>query len=187
MGDASLTPGRGQDLSSAVYGVLRAIAGKQMAGERSDHTLSPTALVGEAYLRMAGDPRRDGDPAGFYMAAAEAMRRILIDHARQRGAVKRGGRQRHLHLASVMEMAERADSAEIVAFDGALLRLQEEMPQAAAVVRLRFFAGLSVEQTAKALGLSERTVNREWTYARAWLFQRLRVAGSGDGEGEGAP
>src|SRR5262245_22949076 len=129
-----------------------------MAGERPGHTLSPTALVGEAYLRLATDPRREGDPAGFYLAAAEAMRRILIDHARQRGAVKRGGGQRPLHLPSVMEMAERADAEEIVAFDEALLRLQLEMPQAAAVVRLRFFAGLSVEQTAKALTLSERTV-----------------------------
>src|SRR5437870_2699922 len=133
MGDDDISSSApGQDLSSTVYGVLRAIAGKQMAGERAGHTLSPTALIGEAYLRLANDPRRDADPAGFYHAAAEAVRRVLIDHARQRGAVKRGGGRPGV-VISIEDLAARGDPAEIVAFDGAFSRLQEKMPQAAEV------------------------------------------------------
>lgn len=161
-----------------VYDQLRRAAQMQMATERADHTLSATALVHEAYLKLVG-PREvawDG-LAHFYAAAAEAMRRILLDHARGRAREKRGGQggrpAERLDFASVGELAAGAPE-EIVSFDAALCRLEEESGEAARVVRLRFFAGLSVEQTAQAMGISDRTVNRHWTFARAWLHRALR-------------
>jgi RNA polymerase sigma factor (sigma-70 family) len=183
-------------LLEQVYAQLRAIAGSAIVHERPGHTLQATALVHEAYLRMLGSgiaTQRDagGQDAGehdageggrwggwrdrrhFYGAAAEAMRRILIEHARKRGAVKRGGRMQRA-LLNVCELAADNDPAEIMAIDRAILRLDDIDPSAAEVVRLRFLAGLSVEQTAKAMDLSERTVRREWTYARAKLFRLLQ-------------
>ena len=157
-----------------VYEELRELARRRMASERDGHTLQATALVHEAYLRLVGgeDAGRWAGRAHFFHAAAEAMRRILIDHGRQRGQVKRGGGRRRVPL-SVEHLAAEGDFEEIVALDDALSRLERENPDVAAVVRLRFYAGLSVEETAEALGLSARTVNREWTYARAWLFRQL--------------
>jgi RNA polymerase sigma factor (TIGR02999 family) len=144
-----------------------------MADERAGHTLSATALVHEAYLRLAS---RDGHDAKgkafFYAAAAQAMRRILIDHARRRGAAKRGGERRGLPL-DVVELAIRDDPAEFLSLDEALLRLEERDGRAAEIVKLRFFAGLSEEETAAALGLTGRTVRRDWQFARAWLEREL--------------
>jgi RNA polymerase sigma factor (TIGR02999 family) len=145
-----------------------------MRHERPGHSLQATALVHEAYARIAGN-RPDGwtSPGQFYSAAAEAMRRILIDHARGRGRVKRGGGRRCVPL-SVLDLAAEQDEEQIMAVDAALRRLEEQVDgDAAKVVQLRFFAGLSVEQTAEALGVSARTVKRDWAFARAWLHQAL--------------
>lgn len=169
-------------LSEQVYTHLRAIAGELMKGERGGHTLQATALVNEAYIRMHGPgaPRYQSRGA-FFHAAAEAMRRVLIDHARARGAEKRGGGLRRLP-ADVLDLAADPTPEEILSFDGAISRLEAEHELAAAVVRLRFFAGLGVSATASALGVSDRTVNREWVFARAWLYRELdaaRKAGGG--------
>jgi RNA polymerase sigma factor (TIGR02999 family) len=129
------------------------------------------------YVRLAGSAGRPAlfdNAAHFYVAAAEAMRRILIDHARARGTDKRGGQKVRLNLSSVLDLAAAPESEEIVALDEALSRLEQQTPEAAAVVRLRFYAGLSVDETAEAMGIAPRTVDREWAYARAWLFRELR-------------
>lgn len=157
-----------------VYAQLRAVAQRALDGERPDHTLQATALVHEAYLRLVGEREIPwSGRAHFYAAAAEAMRRILLDHARSRGRVKRGGDRVKVPLASVLDLA-REESSEIVRFDEAFRRLEAESPDAAAVVRLRFYAGLPVEQTAEALGLSVSTVNRRWAFARSWLHLALQ-------------
>ena len=156
-----------------VYEQLRAIARERMAEERAGHTLQATALVHEAYLRLVGGQDVAWANRGhFYLAASEAMRRILIEHARKRNRIKRGGDRRRAPV-SVADLAAEQDFEEIVAVDDAIRRLGEEDAQAERVVRLRFFAGLSVNDTAQALGLSPRTVAREWAYARAWLYQAL--------------
>jgi len=162
------------DLLPLVYDELRTLARHRMAHENVGHTLQATALVHEAYLRLGGDEAQFANRAHFFHAAAEAMRRILIDHARQRGSAKRGGGARRLPT-NVLDLACAPDSGEIVALDDAIGRLEKEAPQAASVVRLRFYAGLSVEETAEALNISPRTVNREWTFARAWLFRVLEL------------
>jgi RNA polymerase sigma factor (TIGR02999 family) len=165
------------DLLPLVYEQLRSLARQRMGAENPGHSLQATALVHEAYLRLTGADGADAkfaNPGHFYAAAAEAMRRILIEHARSRGAVKRGGRVRRVNLSTVLDLAAAPESGEILAFDDAISRLESEAPEAAQVVRLRFYAGLSVDDTAKALGLSARTVAREWTYARAWLYRELR-------------
>ena len=170
-GDASAA----DKLLPLVYDQLRAIARQRMAQEHAGHTLQATALVHEAYLRLVGGKEVAWENrAHFYRAAAEAMRRILIEHARKRGRVKRGG-DRHRAPVSVADLAVKQDFEEIVAVDDAIRRLEEEDAEAASVVRLRFFAGLSVEETARTLDLSPRTVAREWAYARAWLHDVLRT------------
>lgn len=155
-----------------VYQQLKAAAQVQMASERAGHSLSATALVHEAYLKLIG-PREvpwDGR-AHFYAAAAQAMRRILIDHARARGA-RGGGSVRLSEIGDVGTLAS-ADSEQILAVEAALIRLEQEDAEAATVVRLRFYAGLSVDQTADAMGLSPRTVARLWSYARAVMYKAL--------------
>ncbi len=156
-----------------VYDQLRTIARRRLAQERSDHTLQATELVHEAFLKLKDHGAlRDGDRQAFFAAAAEAMRRILIDHARTRGRAKRGGGRRPV-LRDVAELAVEGDSEEVMALEEAVCRLEEEEPQSAAVLKLRFYAGMSVQETAEATGLSERTVKREWQYARAWLYRLL--------------
>lgn len=174
--------GAADQLLPLVYDQLRKAAQVGLATERSGHTLSATALVHEAYLKLVGP--REVPWAGrghFYAAAAEAMRRVLLDHAKARGRHKRGGDGQNppgrADFASVIELAAAEDPEQIVSFDAALCRLEEESAEAGLVVRLRFFAGLSVEQTALAMGVSERTVNRVWTFARAWLHRALRDGG----------
>jgi RNA polymerase sigma factor (TIGR02999 family) len=165
---------RTDPLVEQVYTQLRAIAQRQLHQERPGHTLQATALVHEAYLRLAGAGIPWSSPAAFYTAAAEAMRRILIEHARKRNRIKRGGdaRRLDLDLSHVAELDD-TDPDRIVALDDAFRRLEGADPRAASVVALRFYAGLTIEQTAAALGLSERTVKREWEFARAWLFECL--------------
>ena len=162
-----------------VHAELRALAGARMRGERGGHTLQATALVHEAWLRLVDHRNADWrDRAHFYGAAGEAMRRILIDHARRAAAEKRGrGLERVTLGALESELEVEADEA--VALAEALARLEQHDPRAAEVTRLRFFAGLSVEETAQALGLTPRTVHREWTYARARLFEWVRAAEEG--------
>jgi RNA polymerase sigma factor (TIGR02999 family) len=155
-----------------VYDELRKAAQRRLAGEAGGQTLSATALVHEAYLELVGS--RDLPWAGrghFYAAAAEAMRRILIDRAQARKG--RGGRAKPLtEIGDVAALAE-ADSERILAVDEAVTRLEVDYPEAAAVVRLRFYAGLSAADTAKALGISSKTAARLWTYARAVLYLSL--------------
>jgi len=164
------------DLSSLlplVYEEMRGIASRLMAGERREHTLQTTALVHEAYLRLIGDGRLNwSSKAHFYSAVAEAMRRILIDHARARKRVKRGEGRAPLPI-NVADLAKGDDPDTILAVDEAIRRLEEADAQAARIVRLRFYAGLSLEETALALGTPERTVRREWSYARVRLFRLL--------------
>ncbi len=162
------------ELLPLVYAELRELANQRLAGEGPGHTLQPTALVHEAYIRLVGDPSQEWESRRhFFAAAAQAMRRILIESARKRKRLKRGGDRRRLP-ANLAELAETDNFEEIVAVDDAIGRLEEEDPQAAEIVRLRFFAGLSGNQTAEVLKRSPRTVAREWTYARAWLFRVLQ-------------
>ncbi|HUK64067.1 MAG TPA: sigma-70 family RNA polymerase sigma factor, partial [Dongiaceae bacterium] len=170
---AAGSPQAASELLPLVYEQLRAIAQQRMAGERRDHTLQATALVHEAYARLVGDEDVPWQGRGhFFAAAAEAMRRVLIEHARSRGRVKRGGedgRPAKRVPLGVVDLAAAEDSDQIVMLDEAFRRLEGEDPEAAQVVRLRLYAGLSVEETAGALGVSPSTVDREWAFARAWL------------------
>ena len=161
-------------LFAQVYDQLRAVARARMTDEHVGHSLQATALVNEAYLRLHKDlPLLESDRPRFFRAAAEAMRRILIDHARRKARIKRGmGRKRV--VTDVADLAAQPDPDHIVALDALVRRLQAEEPQTAAVLKLRYYAGLSVPDTAAAIGLSERTVKREWRYARAWMIQALQ-------------
>ena len=164
-------------LFDLVYDELKIIAARQIRGERTDHTLQPTALVHEAYVRLVGGkPIAWATRAHFFFSAAEAMRRVLVDHARRHRSAKRGGGQAHLPL-NVAALAAKEDPETILAVDDAILRLEETDPRAAKIVRLRFFAGLSLENTARVLDVSERTVRREWSYARVQLYRMLTDEG----------
>ncbi len=187
--DASKGGGASADARAAdgvlldrVYAQLRAIANVQMNGERTGHTLQATALVHEAYARLAEAGVKWSGPGAFYHAAAQAMRRILIDHARERATIKRGGGRRPQQLDGVLDLAAADDLAQVMTLDGAISRLEVEDPRAAEVVRLRFYAGLTVDQTAAALGQSRRTVLRDWEFARAWLVDDLDHIAEGAGE-----
>ena len=156
-----------------VYDELRKLANGRMHAERADHTLQATALVHEAYLRLVGSREHDwASRAHFFSAAGEAMRRILIEHARAKRGPKRGGGLKKLPL-DVVDLASDDDPDQILALDEAISRLEEKDPDSARVVRLRFYAGLSVEETASALGVSARTVKREWAFARAFLVREM--------------
>ena len=160
-------------LLEAVYDQLRRIAQQRMKDEKLGHTLQATALVHEAYLRLVGGKElKWSSRAQFYVAAAQAMQRILVEHARKRNRLKRGGNQRPV-VSNVLDLARGENLEDAVALNGALNRLEGEDPRAALVTRLRFYAGLTVEETAKAMKVSERTVMREWAYARAWLHDAL--------------
>jgi len=157
-----------------VYDQLRAIARQRLRQERAGHTLNATALVHEAYLRLAGDAALPWENrAHFFGAAARAMRRILIDHARKRGRLKRGGTSAHQVPLSLLDLAADADAADVLAVDDAVERLCARDPRMGEIVHLRFYAGLSVEETAAALDISDRTVRRDWNLARAWLAREL--------------
>ena len=159
-----------------VYSQLRAAAQKCMQAERPDHTLSATALVHEAYLRLVG-PRQVPwqNQAHFYSAAAVAIRRILLDYARCYGRQKRGGsgKKAVLSVANLAQLASAENPEGILALEEAVCRLEDENPEPGKIVRLRFYAGLTVDQTAAAMDLPARTVDRRWSFARAWLHQEL--------------
>lgn len=159
-----------------VYRELRRIAEARMAGERRDHTLQATALVHEMWLKLMGVREAQwSDRAAFYHDAATAMRRILVDYARARLRAKRGGGERPERLSpeSVAAPPDLCDAATFLELDERIAQLAREDPRAARIVQLRFFAGLSADETAETLGLSRRTVLREWSYARARLHAAL--------------
>lgn len=171
-GDASAS----EKLLPVVYDALRKLAAERLAREASGQTLQATALVHEAYLRLVGDGaegRPHWDSRGhFFAAAAEAMRRILIDRARARGAEKRGGSWHRINL-DLTKLSLDAVPGELVELDEVLTRFRTEEPEKARLVELRFFAGLTMDQAAAILGISIASAGRHWAYARAWLYQEL--------------
>jgi len=172
-------PKAAADLLPLVYDELRKLAAARMAEEKAGHTLQPTALVHEAYLRLVGGQQsQDWDGRGhFFAAAAEAMRRILVESARRKQRERHGGNFRRVDLLDA-EVAAATDDEQLLLLDKSLTRLVDARPQAAELVRLRFFAGLSVEEAATLIGLSPRTARRLWAFARAWLRRDMeRAAG----------
>jgi RNA polymerase sigma factor (TIGR02999 family) len=168
-----------EDLMPLVYRELRLIARRYLRAERRDHTLQPTALVHEAFLRLVGHERAVWKGRGHFLAvAAQAMRRILVDHARRHRADKRGGGAEVLQVEGLEDLAVAPD-VDLVGLDEAMTRLEQLDPRAARVVEQRYFAGSSVEETAEALGVAEITVMRDWKMARAWL-QRELSGGAGE-------
>jgi RNA polymerase sigma factor (TIGR02999 family) len=159
------------ELLPLVYDELRKLAAARMAAEAPGHTLNATALVHEAYMRLVGE-HHFADRSHFFRVAAEAMRRILIDHARQKWRIRHGGDSERVPLSDV-EVAAEAPAEELLALDEALDRFAARDPVKAELVKLRYFAGLSEEEAAAALGISRATASRYWTYARAWLINAL--------------
>lgn len=184
LGDAQAA----SELLPLVYGELRLLAASKMAREAAGHTLQPTALVHEAYLRLVDGKEIDWDNRGhFFAAAAEAMRRILIENARRRNSLKRGGNYARNDLLEGDAAQEfSADAAglgsggldDLLDLDQALTKLAAEEPEAAKLVELRYFAGLTVEQAARTMGISPRTAKRNWAYARAWLRREMDLVES---------
>jgi RNA polymerase sigma-70 factor (ECF subfamily) len=160
-------------LYQAVYAELHQIAARYMRRERSDHTLQATALIHEAYVDLIDQHTKDWqNRAHFYGVAASVMRRILVDHARTHRTAKRGGREQKLSLDDAMPITPE-QSDEVLALDEALGRLAQFDPRQSKVVELRFFGGLNEEEVAQALGVSSRTVKRDWRLAKAWLYGEL--------------
>lgn len=167
-GDAAAS----QELIPLVYDELRTLAARKMAHERPGQTLQATALVHEAYLRLLGGDQHWQNRAHFFSAAAEAMRRILIENARRKKSRKHGGDVVKIDLASV-DVAIRTDDEHLLMVDEALEKLAAKDPEAAELIKLRFFVGLSNEEAAKAMGMGVRSATRLWAYARAWLFREI--------------
>jgi RNA polymerase sigma factor (TIGR02999 family) len=176
-------PQAAEELLPLVYDELRKLAATKLAHEQPGQTLQATALVHEAYLRLVGGGKRrdSGLAAGaqrwdsrghFFAAAAEAMRRIVVERARARATLKRGGNQQRMDLDE-LGVADDARSDELLAIDDALSLLQEHDPQAALLVKLRFFAGMPHQEAAAAMGISRRAADRLWTIARAWLYRQV--------------
>jgi RNA polymerase sigma factor (TIGR02999 family) len=159
-----------------VYDELRRIAAGKMAREPAGQTLQPTALVHEAWLRLGGDEQPTWqNRAHFFGAAAEAMRRILIDNARRRHALRHGGGQERLNVDDLELAAATDNDDQLLAVHDALDKLAAQDPPKAELVKLRYFAGMTIEEAALALGISEPTAKRWWTFARTWLYQEIRV------------
>lgn len=167
-------PKAAEDLLPLVYDELRKLAAHKMTGEAAGHTLQPTALVHEAWLRLVGADSPQFDGRGhFFAAAAEAMRRILVDRARQKLALKRGAGAERVDLESV-DLAAPEGDAKLVRVHEALDALEAEDPLEAQVVKLRFFVGMSNDEVAEALGVNEKTVRRHWNHAKVWLYDKIR-------------
>jgi RNA polymerase sigma factor (TIGR02999 family) len=163
-----------EQLLPLVYDELRRLASARMSQEAAGHTLQPTALVHEAWLRLVGGQKPSWENrAHFFGAAAAAMRRILIESARSKSRLKRGSGQALLDIADLDVIAALPDD-KILLVDEALEQLKSEDPEKAKIVMLKFFAGLTNEQTAEILNVNERTVRRQWEFAKAWLFDRIR-------------
>ena len=167
-----------ETLFPMVYDELLLMARARMAREQSGHTLQATALVHEAYAKLvSGGDLAWENRRHFFASAAEAMRQILIDHARSKNRIKRGGgdrKRQQLDFGNVADLSTKADYEEIIALNEAIDRLESEKPRVAEVVKLRFYAGLGVREIADVMSVSPRTVNLDWAYARAWLFDQLR-------------
>jgi RNA polymerase sigma factor (TIGR02999 family) len=164
-----------EQLLPLVYDELRRLARQRMARESADHTLQPTALVHEAYLRLLGDQDKRGwqNRGHFYAAAAEAMRRILIEAARRKASLKRGGNRVRVDLPNDLAEQELSSSDSLLALDEALKKLELADPDAFKLVMLRYFGGLTVEEAAAVVGVSPRTAKRNWAFARAWLQREI--------------
>lgn len=176
------------ELLPLVYGELRELAKHRMANEPAGHTLQATALVHEAYMRLLGnehdDPRWDSK-GHFFAAAAEAMRRILVERARKYGRIKHGAGHRRVPIDDVATLSDRdTDSDALLALDESLQRLEALNPRQARVVKMRHFAGLTIEETARAMDVSPATVKTDWLYARAWLHRDIARDESPDGASE---
>jgi len=164
----------GEKLLPLVYDELRGLAASRMASESAGHTLQPTALVHEAWLRLVGSgERRWQDRAHFFRVAAMAMRHILVDHARQKSRIKRGGNPVHIELADI-NLAAASPDERVLLVDSALTRLEQLDPAGARVVTLKFFGNYTSSEIAGILGVGERTVERQWTYARARLMRLIQ-------------
>lgn len=174
------------ELVAKVYEELKVIAARYMRRERTSHTLQTTALVNEAYLKLANVKSAQwNDRAHFFAVAAQIMRRILVDHARQNIAAKRGGGFDVLQLDEGLVYTPQR-SRDLIQLDDALARLEISDPRAAKVVELRFFGGLSIEETAEAMGISPRTVKREWTFGKAWLRNEFGTTGGEEASAAGS-
>ena len=174
-------PHAGEQLLPLVYDELRKLAARKLAQEKPGQTLQATGLVHEAYIRLVDvDKVQHWNSRGhFFAAAAEAMRRILIDNARRKRRLRHGGGRQRLELAD-LDAADESATQDILALDAALEKLGDQWPEVAEVVKLRYFAGLTMEQTAAALGISVRTAHRHWAFARAWLYQEIARGSDAD-------
>jgi RNA polymerase sigma factor (TIGR02999 family) len=168
-------PSAGEQLLPLVYEELRKLAAQRLTHEQPGQTLQATALVHEAYLRLVDvEQAQHWNSRGhFFSAAAEAMRRLLVEKARRKKRLRHGGGRRRVDLDTQLHIADDANES-LIALDEALTRLAVEEPETAEAVKLRYFAGLTIEQTSSAMNISVRTVNRHWTYARAWLYEQLK-------------
>jgi RNA polymerase sigma factor (TIGR02999 family) len=169
-------PTASEELLPLVYDELRKLAASRLAHEASAQTLQPTALVHEAWLKLGGSDHDWNSRGHFFAAAAEAMRRILIDRARKRNRQRHGGGLQRINLDSV-DVAITTDDETLLRLDEALTKLSAESPVQAQLVKLRYFSGLTIPQAACSLAISEATAKRHWTYARAWLYCELNAAG----------
>jgi RNA polymerase sigma factor (TIGR02999 family) len=172
-------------LSAAFYPELRKIARLRMRGERTDHTLQTTALINELYVRLLRNPEfawRDRNH--FFLAASQAMRHMLVDHAREKHSEKRGGGWTRLELSEAGCLPA-PDAAQILEVDAVLVRLAKKEPRMAQVVELRFFAGMTFDEIGEVLGIDPRTAKRDWTLARVWLSDHLRPSNSDERGGMG--
>ena len=163
----------GKQLFAEVYAELRTLAARYLRRERKSHTLQPTALVHEAYLKLVGHTRVDWHGQGHFLGiAAQAMREILVDHARRHRAAKRGG-NRHRIALDDNAVTESSREVDLLALEAALTKLAKLDPRQAKMIELRFFGGLAIAEVAKVMGMSKRSVEREWTMVRAWLRREL--------------
>ena len=166
-----------EELLPLVYDDLRRLAAAKMAGQPPGQTLQATALVHEAWLRIAGENHPWENRRHFFAAAAESMRRILVDQARRKQRLKRGGQQERVSLDNI-DIAAETEPDELLRVDDALRRLAAEDPLKAELIKLRFFVGLRIPEAAEILGISARTAKRQWNFARAWLYDELRTGKS---------
>ena len=168
-------PNAAGELLPLVYQELRKLAAHKMANQAAGHTLQPTALVHEAWLRLAGNEQAHfAGRSHFFAAAGEAMRHILIDSARRKRALRHGGGQARVDIQS-LEIAALANDDELLAVHDVLNKLAAEAPQKAELVKLRYFVGMTFEEAAEALGISVATAKRHWAYARAWLYEEIQA------------
>ena len=164
-----------EELIPLVYDELRRLAAVRLAAEPAGQTLQPTALVHEAWMRLIGGQAQTWENrAHFFGAAAEAMRRIMIERARRKSRIKHGGGQERVNIEKI-DIADALPDEKVLLVDEALERLEKEDPETAQIVKLRFFGGLNNDEIAKITGINGRTVRRQWDYAKAWLFKRIQA------------